>query len=464
MAFDFFQEVWENAPVGIIATDNRFVASHINPHAQHIFQELGLKISAGDDFMSLLDFYTINRESFDFKACINTATADKAQMLNKSLLLKGNNGQEKFVLLGASFQKHNHRSYYLFTINDFSSETDCMAFLKAPDASDLGINHIIGQHKHILEMKRLITLAADTSVTVLITGESGTGKELVADAIHQKSERRHKAFIKVNCSALSETLLESELFGHVKGSFTGAYKDKPGKFEQAHEGTIFLDEIGDVSPALQVKLLRVLQSKVIERVGDNTPIKVDMRIIAATNKNLRELITKGAFREDFFYRLNVFPIQTPALRDRKNDIPLLCNYYIKKFNKSFGKNIKGISPNAYRLLMDYCWPGNVRELENVLEHAFVLVQDSMIDIFDLPQELRVLAYQDGFCKPDKENQDDGKTRQVSFKKTRSGRLDISKEDLLTLLDNHGWNQTKTAAKLGISRVALWKKIKKFDLH
>ena len=198
-------------------------------------------------------------------------------------------------------------------------------------------------------------------------------------------ERKSKPFIKVNCSALTETLLESELFGHVKGSFTGAYKDKIGKFEAAGGGTVFLDEIGEISQMIQVKLLRVIQEKIVERVGDNKPIKVDMRIITATNKNLRELVSKGLFREDLFYRLNVFPVHTPSLRDRMNDIPLLAEYFIAKFNSATGKHIKGLTEDAYRIMMDYNWPGNVRELENSIEHAFVVCNKKMIDIFDLPR-------------------------------------------------------------------------------
>src|SRR4030042_3094494 len=192
-------------------------------------------------------------------------------------------------------------------------------------------------------------------------------------------------FITVSCSALSEALLESELFGHVKGSFTGAYKDKIGKFESAQKGTLFLDEIGDISPLIQLRLLRVIQEKTIVRVGDNREIKVDMRIITATNKNLRELVSKGEFREDLFYRLNVFSIYTIPLRERSVDIPILANFFIKKFNRETGKNIKGFTDDALRLILDYCWPGNIRELENTIENAFVVCNIYLIDIFDLPQ-------------------------------------------------------------------------------
>lgn len=458
------KKIIENMPAGIILTDENFVLQYINGFAKKLFESLGFNLKLGEDTISSLPFYTFNKEQLDFRSCVKAVNNANSNNFLKSLLVKNENGEDKFLLLAGKRLPQSMTYTYSFVINDFSSETDCLASFQNTGEEDAHRNAIIGRHTKIMELQRLINLAADTNVSVLITGESGTGKELIADAVHYRSERRSKPFIKVNCSALTETLLESELFGHVKGAFTGAYKDKTGKFEQAHGGTIFLDEIGEISQALQVKLLRVLQNKTIERVGDNKPVKVDMRIIAATNKNLRDLITQGQFREDFFYRLNVFPIYTPPLRERKNDIPLLCNYFIKKFNRSFGKNIKALSTDAYRLLMDYCWPGNVRELENVIEHAFVLAQSSMIEIFDLPQELRMLAYKEGFCRGHEQNTPQSTQSPSGIKKTNSGRLKISKEDLLLVLEENEWNQTQTAQKLGISRVALWKKIKKFNLN
>lgn len=305
----------------------------------------------------------------------------------------------------------------------------------------------------------MIELASESLVNVLITGESGTGKELVAKSIHEMSDRKNMGFVTVNCSSLSESLLESELFGHVKGSFTGAYKDKIGKFEVAEGGTIFLDEIGDISPLIQLKLLRVIQEKTITRVGDNTDIKVDMRIICATNKNLRELIAKDEFREDLFYRLNVFQINTIPLRDRVRDIPLLCDYFINKFDLKVGKIIKGFTDDALRLLLDYCWPGNIRELQNVIEHAFVVCNKELIDIFDLPQELRQSSFRDGICKS-KSNT----TSEIVEEKEIKARNTISKEILIETLNKNNGNKAETARQFGISRVALWKKIKKFNIE
>ncbi|MBT3260359.1 MAG: sigma-54-dependent Fis family transcriptional regulator, partial [Deltaproteobacteria bacterium] len=208
--------------------------------------------------------------------------------------------------------------------------------------------------------------------TVLITGESGTGKELVAEALHYKGGRNHKPLVKVNCSALSDNLLESELFGHIKGSFTGAVKDRIGRFQMADGGTILLDEIGDMPPKIQVKLLRVLQEKTFERVGESTSIKVDVRVVACTNQALREKIEQGEFREDLYYRLNVVEICVPPLRERKEDIPFLIDHFVKKFNKNINKDIFGISTDVQKVFMDYSWPGNVREMEHALEHAFIL--------------------------------------------------------------------------------------------
>jgi transcriptional regulator with PAS, ATPase and Fis domain len=315
-----------------------------------------------------------------------------------------------------------------------------------------------------MELYRMIEMAADSMANVNISGESGTGKELVANAIHQLSSRKNKPFIKVNCSALTETLLESELFGHVKGSFTGAYKDKIGKFEAAGGGTVFLDEIGEISQMIQVKLLRVIQEKIIERVGDNKPIKVDMRIITATNKNLRELVSKGLFREDLFYRLNVFPIQTPTLRERMKDIPILTEHFISKFNSLTGKNIKGLTEDAYRIVMDYDWPGNVRELENSIEHAFVVCNKKLIDVFDLPQDIRLVSLS-------KEHRQAMKTSTSSTKyipldvhliNQTSFRI-ITKDQLENILAENKFNRKQTANNLGISTVALWKKMKKFGI-
>lgn len=249
---------------------------------------------------------------------------------------------------------------------------------------DRAFDEIVGRSGKLLDALAIASKAAATTSTVLIRGESGTGKELVARAIHCASKRKDGPFIRVNCPAIPQTLLESELFGHEKGAFTGALYQKIGKFELADGGTIFLDEIGEMGKDMQTKLLRVLQEKEFERVGGNQTIKVDVRIIAATNRNLEEMIKKGEFREDLYYRLNVVPIFLPSLRERKEDIPLLAEHFREKLSKALGKNVTTITPRAMRCLMSYDWPGNVRELENIIERAINLTDDVEIDVDDLP--------------------------------------------------------------------------------
>lgn len=246
---------------------------------------------------------------------------------------------------------------------------------------------IIGASAPMQKVYALIEALADVPTTVLINGESGTGKELVAAALHSSGVRSKGPFVKVNCSALSEHLLESELFGHVRGAFTGAIADKVGRFQKAHGGTLFLDEIGDISPAIQMRLLRVLQESEFERVGDSTPIKVDVRIIAATNQNLAEKVSQGLFRQDLYYRLNVVRLLLPALRERSDDLELLVNHFIAKYNEKLCRAVQGVSDDVMNIFGFHNWPGNVRELEHAIEHACILCKSSIISVSDLPQDL-----------------------------------------------------------------------------
>lgn len=248
-------------------------------------------------------------------------------------------------------------------------------------------HNIVGNSLPMQRLFSLIEALADVPTTVLINGESGTGKELVAAALHATGVRARGPFVKVNCSALSESLLESELFGHVRGAFTGAISDKVGRFQKAHGGTLFLDEIGDISPAVQMRLLRVLQESEFERVGESTPIKVDVRIIAATNQNLADKVGQGTFRQDLFYRLNVVRLVLPALRERLDDLELLVAHFIAKFNVKFGRDITGVSSDVMAVFRRHDWPGNVRELEHAIEHASILCTSDIISLSDLPQDL-----------------------------------------------------------------------------
>ena len=323
--------------------------------------------------------------------------------------------------------------------------------------------NIIGNSREIQEVHELIMLAASSYSTVLITGDTGTGKELVAKAIHANSDIKDGPFIAVNCSALPESLLESELFGHTRGAFTGAIKDKIGRFELADGGTLFLDEIGEISPLIQVKLLRFLQEREFERVGDSVTHKSNVRIIAATNRNLRKLVMTGEFREDFFYRLKVFPIHLPPLRERKPDIAPLVNHFIIKFNALTKKNITGLTRDANIILMDYCWPGNIRELENAIEHAFVTCQSETIDIFDLPIEIRQAEIRLDICKTAMDNIG-SHTTAPNTPISQVHRANLSeKDELVELLDRYRGNKSEVARQLGVDRTTIWRKMKRFGL-
>jgi len=302
---------------------------------------------------------------------------------------------------------------------------------------------IIGSSKKMQEIYSLIEDLTNVNTTVLITGETGTGKELAAEALHYTGVRKEKPLVKVNCAALSENLLDSELFGHVKGSFTGAIRDKPGRFETAAGGTILLDEIGDISPLLQTKLLRVLQDKKIERVGDTVSRTIDVRVVAATNKNLRNKIRQGEFREDLFYRLKVVEIKLPPLRERKEDIPFLVEHFLEKLSRKFNKKISAVSDEIMDLFMEHLWPGNVRELEHELEHACIRCRKLVISLDDLSFDFRE------FIKKGEPE--------------RAGK-ETEREPILKALEKSGWNKAKAARILGMSRGTLYKLIRQYDLE
>ncbi len=309
-----------------------------------------------------------------------------------------------------------------------------------------GFSGLIGKDPKMQVVYKLIEDISPTDATVLIQGESGTGKEMVAYAIHRQSLRKDKPFVVINCSAYPITLLESEIFGHEKGAFTGAVRQKPGRFEQAHGGTVFLDEIGEIPPTAQIKLLRVLQTQKFERVGGEKTLAVDVRILAATNKDLLQEVKNGQFREDLFYRLNVIPIFLPPLRERRNDIPLLERYFLRRFAAADqGKNIHGFSSEAMRLLLDYPWPGNVRELENCIEHAVLLARGDRIKVSDLPPALR-----NTYISP------------VELYRSRSI-IENETRLLRDVLEECKWNKKQAALRLRISRSTLYEKLKKYQI-
>jgi DNA-binding NtrC family response regulator len=317
-----------------------------------------------------------------------------------------------------------------------------------------GLEGLVGKSPQMLKIYELIETIAQTDTTVLISGESGTGKELAANAIHFQSPRKKGPFVKVNCAALPETLLESELFGHEKGAFTGALRQRKGRFEMAGGGTLFLDEIGDISLGVQVKLLRVLQERQFERVGGNETLSVDVRLICATQKDLREEIRKGTFREDLYYRLNVVPIDLPLLRERREDVLLLTDHFIDKFSKKMGKEITGLAGDAKTLLLKYPFPGNIRELENMLERAIALMKGKVIQAEDLPDELcgQTSSIQD-VCY-----------RIRGSKPLASATKLFEKEYIQSVLEKTKGKKGQAADSLGISRKTLWEKIKELKIE
>lgn len=327
--------------------------------------------------------------------------------------------------------------------------------LKNQLSHSYGLNQIIGKSREIRSVIDLAKRVAPSDSTILVTGESGTGKELIARGIHHASDRGHEAFIAVNCGAIPEDLLESELFGHEKGSFTGAIRERKGRFEMAHKGTIFLDEIGDMSPKLQVKLLRVLQEKKIERIGSNESISIDVRVIAATHKNLEQQIKKELFREDLFFRLNVIPLQMPPLRSRKSDLPILINAFIQKFNHEKKKKIAGFSSEAFEALQAYDWPGNVRELENLVERLTIIIGEGLITLEDLPPRYSQCAKR-GSAVEEIEIPDSG----IDFNTMVS---EFENRLLLKALEKTNWNRNKAAHLLRLNRTTLVEKLKKKGL-
>jgi len=332
-------------------------------------------------------------------------------------------------------------------ISDIAEKEDQLEAYRQQLGSDNHFQGIVGGSACMHQVFDMIRNAAASHAPVIIYGESGTGKELVSRAIHNVGLRKEKPFIKVNCAALTESLLESELFGHVRGAYTGAYKDRIGRFEKANEGDIFLDEIGDLPISTQTKLLRVLEEKVIERVGSSSPIQTDVRIISATNQDLMELVEKGVYRKDFYFRINVIPIFLPPLRDRVEDIPLLAEAFLKKLILTDTKAIKGIGKDTIEVLMNHSWPGNVRELKGAFEYALVTCHEDII----LPHHLPETIYK--ARRPTSIN-----SRRNSF-----NLQEIEKRELLEALLKTAGNQSKAAEILGISRVTVWNRMKRYGI-
>ncbi len=428
------EAIFRSVKDAIITVDKDMVVLEINEAARNICGFT--RDSIGKAFSSLND----HCRGKCFEALVETVDTKKpAEFSHIECQLK--NRREQVVALATSplLNSQGVFSGAVMVVKDETRLTDLERELNERQQ----FHRIVGKSEKMQGIYSLIELLSDVETTVLITGESGTGKELVAEALHYKGSRGRNSMVKVNCSALSENLLESELFGHVRGSFTGAIKDKIGRFQIADGGTIFLDEIADISPKIQIELLRVLEEKEFERVGDSTTIKVDVRVVAASNQDLSEKVKAGEFREDLYYRLNVMRIILPPLRDRRDDIPLLVNYFIKKFNNKFNKHIASVSTDVERIFMEYPWPGNIRELEHALEHAFILCRQSAITIDHLPPELQSFEVAES---------------------TLTGNGDIDDPQIIIdALEKSAWNKTKAASLLGISRRSIYRKIKEYRI-
>jgi two-component system, NtrC family, response regulator HydG len=383
----------------------------------------------------------------------------EGQVLKRHCLLRVKNGSYVPALKNASVLKDETEKILgavetLTDLSELERLDQKVELLSRQLEEDTGFHGILGKSAPMQKLFDVVEKAANSEAPVIIYGESGTGKELVARAIHQLGRRRNEAFIQFNCAALNEALLESELFGHIKGAFTGAYRHRQGRFEAANRGDIFLDEIGDVPLSIQVKLLRVLETQQFEHVGDDHPIVVDVRIITATNRNLEELVAQKRFRDDLFFRINVFPIFLPPLRERTEDIPLLVNAFIRKLRVKTGKKITGLSPDALDCFMNFRWPGNVRELKSALEYAFVIAEKGLIDLNQLPAN--IIEFK-GLAR----SQEAPVRYAVPLDFTMNPLEEKEKTELIQALRQCRGNQTQTARLLGINRVTVWNRIKKY---
>ncbi|SNX54565.1 sigma 54-interacting transcriptional regulator [Thermoanaerobacterium sp. RBIITD] len=367
-----YEEIFNSIALGLIVTDENGIITIFNKAAEKV-TGFNLDKAIGKAISDVIP-------DIDVKDVLSNGD----ELLNKKFMI-----EDKILFINITpIYVGGKISGSLIVFQDFPQVEYLEGELKRSRKLDKAFDIIIGNSGKLKDALTIASKAAETDSNVIIRGESGTGKELVANAIHYSSKRKNKPFIRVNCAAIPSTLLESELFGHEKGAFTGAVTQKMGKFELADGGSIFLDEIGDIPIETQVKLLRVLQDKEFERVGGIKTIKVDVRIIAATNKNLEEAIKNGTFREDLYYRLNVIPILLPSLKDRKEDIPILIEHFIKKINKKLGKDIKFVTNKAIKALIKYDWPGNIRELENLIERCITLCDKEYIDLEDLPSYIK----------------------------------------------------------------------------
>jgi PAS domain S-box-containing protein len=436
----FFNVILNSIADGVFTTDNEGKITFINKAAEQI---TGF---SSKEAIGHFCFDIFRADICQSKCALKETLKTKKEIINLPATILKKGGQKVPISISTAVLK-NEKGRIIGGVETFR-DLSTIEELKKELSQKYTLGDIISKNHKIHEIFNILPDIAESDSTVLVQGASGTGKELFAKAIHNLSHRKTKPFVKVNCGALPDTLLESELFGYIKGAFTDAKKDKPGRFALGNEGTIFLDEVGDMSPSLQVKLLRVLQEKEFEPLGSTSPRKTDVRIIAATNKDLSRLVNEGKFRDDLFYRLNVVKIELPLLKERREDIPLLMDAFIQKFNAKMGKQVTGVSDGVIGTLMRYDYPGNVRELENIIEHAFVLCKGERIDLDCLPKEIT------------------GSQEKTSSDKALSGKTLLAgaeAEIIERTLRKYEGNRIKTAKELGLDRTTLWRKIKKYGL-
>ena len=436
----FFNVILNSIADGVFTTDNDGKITFMN--------------KAGQEITGFSSKEAVGRYCFDIfradicqnRCALKETLKTKKEITNLPVTILNKEGSNIPISISTAVLK-NEKGHIIGGVETFR-DLSTIEELKKELSQRYTLGDIISKNHLIHEIFNILPNIAESDSTVLIQGASGTGKELFAKAIHKVSRRKNKPFVKVNCGALPDTLLESELFGYVKGAFTDAKKDKPGRFALANGGTIFLDEVGDMSPSLQVKLLRVLQEKEFEPLGSTSPRTTDARIIAATNKDLSRLMEGGKFRDDLFYRLNVVKIELPLLLQRKEDLPLLIDTFIKKLNAKMGKQIIKVSDQVLSVLLQYDYPGNVRELENIMEHAFVLCRGNLIDLDCLPREITAGQRETTSSLPSKEENPFDQAEAEVIEKT---------------LKKYGGDRIKTANELGIGRTTLWRKIRKYGL-
>ena len=436
--FNELSTVFDTMPTGVFAIlDQKSNIATINKTAS------GILDSESQAFIGKNAYEVFEGRFPGVQKLVDETIQNHRPVKNFTLEIEDSNAEVKTYLVSTAITNELEPIGVVLVLHDISEVTR----LRRAAMSMKSFGPLIGGSSVMKEVYSKIETVAQYDTTVLIYGETGTGKELVARAIHEFSPRIKGPFIPINCSALTSSLLESELFGHVKGAFTGADKDRSGRFEMAEGGTIFLDEIGTLSLDFQVKLLRTLQEKVIERVGSSKPIPVDVRVISATNRDLTELIAKYEFREDLYYRLKVLQIDVPPLRERRLDIPILAEHFVERFNKLYNRKVIGLSSSTKEELMKYFWPGNVRELENAVEHAMVLTQGKIVEPQYLPPELRLMK-DNGTPPPPPALEHDPGTEEENIRRALAAYAD---------------NVTRAAKSLGMHRTTLWRKMREFGI-